>query len=235
MSNTYKYKLWVEGRDDQYVIQNLLVRHKISSVIPDRIRGIRIKEHTISIEQQGGFDNLRKKLIGQLKDPELERVGIIVDADDPTNPSVNIRNRWESIKAVTARFDDVVLPDDPNLDGTIGSLQRADGSTLVVGIWIMPNNQLPGTLEGFIKFLVPADRTSLWNRAEHSVNEIPLDERLFRPIDQQKVYLATWLAWQKHPGIPLGAAINQRYLDANAPQAHKLIDWIRRLFALTVT
>jgi len=49
--------------------------------------------------------------------------------------------------------------------------------------------------------------------------------------DQQKVYLATWLAWQKRPGIPLGAAINQRYLDAKAPQAHKLIDWIRTLFA----
>ena len=82
MSNTYKYimpfgyKLWVEGRDDQYVMQNLFVRHKISSVIPDRIRGIRIEEHTISIEQQGGFETLRKKLFGQLKDPELERMGI---------------------------------------------------------------------------------------------------------------------------------------------------------------
>ena len=210
MSNTYKYKLWVEGRDDQYVMQNLFVRHKISSVIPDRIRGIRIEEHTISIEQQGGFETLRKKLFGQLKDPELERVGIIVDADDPTDPSVNIRNRWESIKGVLNRFDNVVLPDDPSPDGTIGSLQREDGSTLVVGIWIMPNNQLPGTLEDFIKFLVPADKTSLWDRAEHSVDDIPPDERLFRPIDQQKAYLATWLAWQKRPCIPLGAAINHR-------------------------
>ena len=103
-----------------------------------------------------------------------------------------------------------MLPDNPNPDGTIGCLQREDGSTLVVGIWIMPNNQLPGMLEDFIKFLVPADKTSLWDRAEHSVNEIPPDERLFRPIDQQKAYLATWLAWQKRPGIPLGAAIHQR-------------------------
>ena len=103
-----------------------------------------------------------------------------------------------------------MLPDDPSPDGTIGSLQREDGSTLVVGIWIMPNNQLPGTLEDFIKFLVPADKTSLWDRAEHSVDDIPPDERLFRPIDQQKAYLATWLAWQKRPCIPLGAAINHR-------------------------
>ena len=214
------------------MIQNLLARHKISSVIPDRIKTTPTTPKTISIDQQGGFENLRKNLFLQLKNKALEQVGIIVDADDPTNPSVNIRNRWESIKGVLHRFDNVVLPDDPSPDGTIGSLQREDGSTLVVGIWIMPNNQLPGTLEDFIKFLVPADKTSLWDRAEHSVDDIPPDERLFRPIDQQKAYLATWLAWQKRPGIPLGAAINQRYLDANAPEAHKLIDWIRRLFAL---
>lgn len=232
MSNRYKYKLLVEGRDDQYVLQNLLRRHGISCVIPDRPYRTVSGDLTIGIEQQEGFDTLRKKLFRKLKlEEDLERVGIIVDADEPTDPSVNIRNRWESIKAVLHRFDNVVLPDDPNPDGTIGSLQREDGSMLVVGIWIMPNNQLPGTLEDFIKFLVPDDRTSLWNRAERSVDEIPPDERLFRPIDQQKVYLATWLAWQKRPGIPLGAAINQRYLDANAPQAHKLIDWIRTLFA----
>lgn len=232
MRNSYKFKLLVEGRDDQYVIQNLLVRHKISSVIPDRIKSAPTAPNTISIDQQGGFENLRKNLLIQLKNKALQRVGIIVDADDPTDPSVNIRNRWESIKGILNRFDNVVLPDDPNPDGTIGNLEREDGTTLVVGIWIMPNNQLPGTLEDFIKFLVPPDRTSLWDRAEHSVNDIPPDERLFRPIDQQKAYLATWLAWQKRPGIPLGAAINQRYLDAKAPQAHKLIDWIRRLFAL---
>ena len=234
MSNHYKNKLLVEGRDDQYVMQNLLRRHGISCVIPDRPHGTVSDHLTISIEQQEGFDTLRKKLSRKLKlENDLERVGIMVDADDPTDPSVNIRNRWESIKGVLNRFDNVVLPDDPNPDGTIGSLQRKDGSTLVVGIWIMPNNQLPGTLEDFIKFLVPADKSSLWDRAEHSVDEIPPDERLFRPIDQQKAYLATWLAWQKRPGIPLGAAIHQRYLDANAPQAHKLIEWIRSLFALT--
>jgi len=234
MSNNFRYKLWVEGRDDQYVMQNLLKHHAIACLIPDRRTDTPTDDSTISIEQQQGFDNLRKTLWRKIRGNEdLERVGIIVDADDPTNPSVNIRNRWQSIKGVLHRFDAVVLPDDPSPDGTIGSLEREDGTTLVVGIWIMPNNQLPGTLEDFIKFLVPADRTSLWNRAEHCVDEIPPDERLFRPIDQQKVYLATWLAWQKRPGIPLGAAINQRYLDAKAPQAHKLIDWIRTLFALT--
>jgi len=98
--------------------------------------------------------------------------------------------------------------------------------------FLKTDNILPGTLENFIKFLVPTDKTSLWARAESSVDEIPDEERLFRPIDTQKAYLATWLAWQKYPGIPLGAAISQRYLDAETPHALKLIDWIRRLFNL---
>ena len=155
MSKIYKYKLLVEGRDDQYVLQNLLRRHGISCIIPDRPHGT-VSDLTISIEQQEGFDTLRKKLFKKLKlEEDLERVGIIVDADDPTNPAVNIRNRWASIKGVLNRFDNVVLPDDPNSDGTIGSLEREDGSTLVVGIWIMPNNQLPGTYATSSSFSSP--------------------------------------------------------------------------------
>lgn len=126
----------------------------------------------------------------------------------------------------------MTLPDAPNPEGTIGTIQRPDSSIVLTGIWIMPDNQVAGTVDDFVKFLVPPDRTSLWSRAEGCVDGIPDEERLFRPIDTPKVYLATWLAWQKSPGIPVGAAISQRYLDVNTPQARKLIDWIRRLFEL---
>ena len=47
-----------------------------------------------------------------------------------------------------------------------------------------------------------------------------------------KAQLHTWLAWQEQPGTPLGLAITNRYLDANAPHAQKLMDWIRQLFDL---
>ncbi len=40
------------------------------------------------------------------------------------------------------------------------------------------------------------------------------------------------LAWQKEPGKPMGLAITARYLDANAPYAQELLDWIRKLFNL---
>ncbi len=42
----------------------------------------------------------------------------------------------------------------------------------------------------------------------------------------------TWLAWQEEPGSPLGQAITKRYLDADAPRAQQLMDWVRRLFDL---
>lgn len=195
MSKIYKNKLLVEGRDDQYVMQSLLRRHGISCVIPDRRKGTSIEENTISIEQLGGFENLRKQLFRKLKvERHLERVGIIVDADDPDDPSVNISNRWQSLKGVLDSFDSVSLPDDPSPEGTIGTIQRKDGTSVVVGIWLMPDNQSPGTLEDFVKLLVPADRTSLWARAEGCVDEIPDVERLFRAIDTPKAYLHTWLA-----------------------------------------
>ena len=191
-----------------------------------------VDDNTISIEQQGGFNNLRKRLFIKVNDPQIERIGIIVDADDPDDPSVNISNRWKSLKGVLNKFDRASLPDDPTPSGTIATLQRGELAPVVVGIWIMPDNQSPGALEDFVKHLVPPDTTSLWTRAEECVDQIPDEERLFRPIDTQKAYLATWLAWQKYPGIPLGAAISQRYLDADTPHALKLIDWIQRLFKL---
>lgn len=60
MSNMFKYKLLVEGRDDQYVMQSLLRRHGISCVIPDRKKGISVEEKTVTIEQQGDLRRFGK-------------------------------------------------------------------------------------------------------------------------------------------------------------------------------
>jgi hypothetical protein len=95
----------------------------------------------------------------------------------------------------------------------------------------MPDNTLPGMLENFIQFLVPPDN-ALWPRAEECVAQIPEPERRFPPEHQIKAHVHTWLAWQEEPGTPLGLAITKRYLDADVPHAHQLMDWIRRLFDL---
>ena len=93
----------------------------------------------------------------------------------------------------------------------------------------MPNNQLPGMLEDFVQMLVP-DKDKLWQHAVVSVEQIPVEDRLFPAQHEIKAKIHTWLAWQNQPGTPMGQAITNRYLSADTPQALLLIDWLRRLF-----
>jgi len=119
------------------------------------------------------------------------------------------------------------VPRDPLPDGSI--IQQEDMP--VVGIWLMPDNRLPGMLEDFVGFLVPQGN-HLWVRASDCLSGIPEEHRCFPLNHQIKAHIHTWLAWQEEPGTPLGLAITKRYLDADATHARKLIDWIRQLFNL---
>ena len=98
-----------------------------------------------------------------------------------------------------------------------------------VGIWLMPDNTVPGTLEHFIAFLV--DRNDpLWERAKDCVEQIPEASRRFPVIHLLKAHIHTWLAWQKEPGVPFGLAITMKYLDAEEAHAQQFIAWLHRLF-----
>lgn len=102
----------------------------------------------------------------------------------------------------------------------------------MIGIWIMPNNVVPGELEHFIEFLVPEKGTNaLWQHARHTVDTLP--EQHFLEQEKMKAYVHSWLAWQERPGTPMGLAIGMKFLDANVPEAAHLIDWINRLFVET--
>lgn len=101
----------------------------------------------------------------------------------------------------------------------------------IVGIWLMPENTLPGMLEDFLHFLVPAG-DNLWTLAEEVIEAVERQEQRFRPTYRSKAKMHTWLAWQEEPGKPLGQAITARYLKADAPHAQKLIAWMRNLFPL---
>jgi hypothetical protein len=101
----------------------------------------------------------------------------------------------------------------------------------------MPDNQLPGKIEDFIRLLVPPDKVkgTLWKRAEKSVQSIPQKNRLFSDNDIPKANVFTYLAWQEEPGRPMGEAITRRYLTPDAEIANKFIAWIRKLFDLEET
>src|SRR5437588_12534340 len=103
------------------------------------------------------------------------------------------------------------LPTDPQPNGTI--IEEEDKP--IVGIWIMPDNQLSGMLEHFIGFLVPAN-DALWTIAENVVEEVLRNDCRFPVQHKVKALIHTWLSWQEEPGKPLGQAITKRYLDPSA-------------------
>ena len=202
-----RFRILVEGRDGEYVLSRLLNHHNISE--------------QIDIKNKNGIDNLLETLKQEFKASDLERLGIIVDAD------ADIAARWQSLRGRLIQSGYNAVPITPAPDGTL--IQQEDKH--MVGVWLMPNNTLPGMLEDFVSFL-GATSDPLWIIAENCLNEISEGHRRFIPNHRIKAHIHTWLAWQKDPGTPLGLAITKRYLDADALHAQQLMDWVRRLFDL---
>lgn len=201
-----KRELMVESTNDQHVVYNLLKKYSVPA--------------TFRITPKDGIDNVFKALKIQLKfqdDEQLERLGIIVDAN------ADLEKRWLVLREIFEKAGYINLPDLPSSSGTI---IKQDGLP-VLGVWLMPNNIISGKLENFIAFLIP-ETDILWQVACNSVSGLP--EKRFASKDEIKAQIHTWLAWQQDPGTPMGWAITKGYLNSNATMAQQLIDWLKILF-----
>ena|SRR5579864_6484724 len=208
--NQFYKKLLVEGNDDRNVCYHLLRSHYID-----------IDRHGIEIVAKNGVGNLLQDLAVELSTSSLTSLGIVVDADE------DIAVRWQSLRDILLKVGYSAAPADPDLEGTI--IYESNKPT--IGIWIMPNNELPGMLEHFCRFLVPYD-DCLWDHAEHVVQQVMQVDCRFPQPHLMKAQIHSWLAWQNEPGKPLGQAITKKFLDSQAPYAQQFILWIRRLFEL---
>ena len=94
----------------------------------------------------------------------------------------------------------------------------------------MPDNVLPGMLEDYLSFLVPAGDTLL-GRARRTIDDIPARDRRFADGHHSKALIHTWLAWQEDPGTPMGQAVTKRYFAVEGPRVTGFLDWLKRLFA----
>jgi hypothetical protein len=169
--------LLVEGRDDKHVILALVAHHNFK---PEFL-----------IQDEQGIDSLIDGLPIRLRLRQFRKLGIVVDADSAP------QSRWDRLVAILAAEGYSNVPAQPAPDGTVvdePGLPR-------VGVWLMPDNVIPGMLEDFAVLLVPPG-DSLWARAEHCVQSIPESER--RCPSLAKVLIHTWLAWQDDPGTPMG-------------------------------
>jgi hypothetical protein len=215
----YLKKLLVEGTDDANACYHLLTSHRI--VVKDRDTK-RANNNGIEIVDTKGIENLLGDLPRQIRvDSRLASLGIVVDADE------DIVVRWQSLRDILLKAGYLTAPASPDLEGTI--IYESDQPT--IGIWIMPNNELPGMLEHFCRFLVPYD-DCLWDHAESIVQQVMQVDCRFPDPHLMKAQIHSWLAWQNEPGKPLGQAITKKFLDAQAPYARQFILWICRLFEL---
>ena len=215
----YENYLLVEGSDDKHVFRHLLDHYHI----PQQFK---IKDEHFEIKDHEGIDNLLnlKTLRTYLKIvDEPRRFGIVVDAD------TDLAARWQTLSDILKNSGYSIIPITPKPEGTI---LREDGRP-VVGIWLMPDNKVPGMLEDFASFLRPKDDL-LWPIANDVVQKVKVvqEDRRFRDTHESKARIHTWLAWQKEPGKPMSLAITARYLDTTALNAQQLINWIRKLFDL---
>jgi len=209
--------LLVEGKDDEHVIKHLCKAFDIDKNIFEINSP---KENKDAAIEEGGLEQLLDQIPIRLKESDLERLAVIVDADE------NIADRWQQL---CYRFKNnimgIPLPDVPPKTGTTIDLHTDFGPNKL-GIWIMPNNELPGMLESFLAFLVPENDTMM-PRVDSFLNSIPLEERRFRANHHPKARIHCYLAVQKEPGKPLGLSITARYLDVHSQIVQPFINWLK--------
>ncbi|MCU1347152.1 MAG: hypothetical protein JWO56_182 [Acidobacteria bacterium] len=199
--------LVVEGPDDKHVIGHLL-----------QSRGITLrKEPTVA----DGISPLLAKLETYLK-LSYDAHAVVVDAD------IDVRARWDALRhrLMESGYENVPLNPAPE-----GLIVTAAGKP-PAGVWIMPDNALPGTLEDFVHQLVP-EGDLLWVRARRVVEEIPVGERRFSSTAKAEIH--TWLAWQEEPGTAMGSAITKRYFATDSQLADRFVLWIERLIAVSAS
>ena len=210
--------LLVEGEDDQHVVWQLCAQHGL----PERF-SVEVPEGNV------GISGLLEGVPSRVKIPNLRIIGIMFDADQ--NPLA----RWQALRD---RLQDPVrlqgyeyrsLPTTPPAAGWVSD----DPDRPRVGIWLMPDNHNPGTLEDFATRLIP-EHDALLPRAHTVLDEIDsAGLRRYRPAHRPKALIHTWLAWQANPGHPMGLAIKAGALRHDAPPALELVRWLRRLFGLS--
>lgn len=200
--------LLVEGRDDAEVVKQFCNHHRIDN---RRLFKIEIKQGIEAL-----LDDLRVRPRG-----DVQVLGVIVDADaDPLA-------RWRQLGDAMQRSG-YALPEQPGGAGTC--IPAPSSFRPRVGVWMMPDDRGPGTLEDFLLELTQ-DGDPLLPRATTAVDAIEPRHRRFPDERRSKAVVHTWLAWQEEPGTPLGLAITRRYLDPSRDPAPAFRDWLLALFA----
>ncbi len=205
-------QLIVEGNEDLFSIACLMKAH---IDWPDQPNA------PVNIQVKGSVSEILKReyLTTQLKAPNLETLGIVIDAD--TSPIGHFQSIVTSLSEMVGEF-----PDRLPTSGLIVQTQMGKR----FGLWIMPDNEQEGAIETFLSLLVPEKASDLWMHAISSSKQALQHGATYIPTHFQKAAMHSFLAWQDPPGQPFGRAITRKVLDQNSPSAQNFVAWFRRLY-----
>lgn len=129
-----KSEVRVEGKNDLHSMVQLLIRHGVnydSKPWPP--------EFPRFVDSEG-FEKLLKGIPLAVELGTGNTIGFVLDADSP------LASRWAAVRGQLQKVE-VETPDTPPPEGFVG---KSEKYRTRVGVWLMPDNQRPGTLETFL-------------------------------------------------------------------------------------
>lgn len=210
--------LLVEGKNDRHVVWALCELYQVAEtfdvIVPGEENEVRNGK-----DERGGVEAVLEDIPIRLKESGLQALGVVIDTDE------DIQARWNSVRDRLLKTG-YNVPMQPVYNGFILSLPNRPR----VGVWMMPDNQLPGMLEDFVGYLVPHN-DRLKPVAEKTLQSIEKKKlNLYKSAYRSKALIHTWLAWQETPGMPMGQAITARALQHDQALANSFVNWLQRLF-----
>lgn len=205
--------LLVEGNDDKHSVIGLMKHH--TSWPEDR------NLWPVWVEVGNSVSELLAEgyLTSELKAKNVEIVGLMLDAD------INSEGRYQRIHQLCkGLFPEI--PEQLPSDGLV--IENEEKKRF--GVWIMPNNQIAGDLETFLRSLVPDEQERIWKLACESVLNARYAGAKCRDVHVPKANLYTWLAWQDSPGQAPGVALTQKLLDPQSEAAKPFVSWFKMLY-----
>jgi hypothetical protein len=214
-------ELLVEGNDDQTFFKAHL---NLIGLITVNVRAPK----SLDASTGDGWPNLVKNLpilLKQIIAGDVEKFGIVLDADYPPANNGGFDKRFQLISNELTKVG-YIIPSKPR--HKFGEIFVHPNGLPSVGLWIMPDHQSNGMLEGFVESMVSdAAQISLLNHAEKSINTLPVT--LFdKTLHLTKAKVFTWRAWQKRPGIPLNLALQDGILDRS--KSVNFENWLKQVF-----
>lgn len=215
-----KHILIVEGESDKSFFDEFCREYNLDSnvtIAPPKS----LEAGTHNSKQ--GVINILPTYLRQLADGQLEKLGVVVDADNIEHGS-GFSATLSVFSEIVSEFGFVA----PEAVAGEGMLFKHNDGLADFGLWIMPNNAGDGMLEHWISQCIAGEEQELYRLATTTVGGLPSPK--FRPVHKIKAEIATWLAWQEKPGAGLYYAVRSSLFNERAPLHSALLKWLEHVY-----